>query len=180
MKAFSAWLMRTDHSLINVVNRRWKCGFFDWLMPMATYFGGATVTLIFLVFWWLVHDMGEKIWAIEGLIALAGSHLVVWLLKKFMPRFRPYIKLSNLYTYPNPLTDYSFPSGHTTAAFSIAVTFCLHDSDFISIFIPIAILVGLSRMYLALHYPTDVICGVLIGSGFAWGTVHLFSLYFAI
>lgn len=145
-------------------------------MPRITHLGGPTVTIGFLVLWYLIMPKDAKTWAVESMIALAGSHLIVRLLKMWMPRIRPYLRLEYLHTFPNPLTDYSFPSGHTTAAFSIATTFILHSTAFIYIFLPYAVMVGFSRMYLALHYPTDVLMGTCLGSAFAVGSVYLFQM----
>jgi undecaprenyl-diphosphatase len=82
-------------------------------------------------------------------------------------RQRPYSRLIGVNTFKLDLRDYSFPSGHTTAAFSVAVSFAL---VFPSIMIPLmlaALMVGLSRIYLGVHYPTDVVVGIIIGTVFA-------------
>jgi undecaprenyl-diphosphatase len=177
VKSLTSWLIRSDYFLIQLVNRQWKCRFLDWLMPRVTHLGGATATIGFLFLWLAFMPQSTKWWAVEGFIALTGSHLAVQLLKSVMPRIRPYLKLEHLHTFPNPLTDYSFPSGHTTAAFSIAVTFSLHAPGLIYILLPYAFVVGFSRVYLALHYPTDVLMGSCLGSGFAFATVHLFARF---
>lgn len=145
-------------------------------MPRFTHLGGAFVTTSTLVLWFFLMPGVYRMWAIEGMVSLFGSHLVVRLLKMVLPRLRPYLQLNHLHTFPNPLTDYSFPSGHTTAAFSIATTFISHVPILIIILLPYAILVGFSRMYLALHYPTDVLIGFVIGTGFAIGTTHIFEI----
>jgi undecaprenyl-diphosphatase len=144
-------------------------------MPRVTHLGGATATIVFLLGWLLFMPKPVKGWALEALIALGTSHLAVRFLKKYKPRIRPYLKLTHLHTFPNPLTDYSFPSGHTTAAFSIAMTFALHSSVMMMILIPYAMIIGFSRMYLALHYPTDVLIGTFLGSSFAFIVVNLFE-----
>lgn len=137
-------------------------------MPRVTHLGGATGTILFCLLWFIFSPNDSKYWAIEALIALGGSHGVVYLLKNGLPRIRPYLESKDLYTFPDALTDYSFPSGHTTAIFSIAVTFIYHEPMLACFFLPIASFVGYSRMYLALHYPTDVLAGVGLGSGFAY------------
>jgi undecaprenyl-diphosphatase len=175
LKNLATWLIRSDHFLIQLVNCQWKCRLFDWLMPRVTHLAGPTSTLGFLIFWYLCMPHPVRLWAVEGFIALISSHVVVQFFKKVMPRIRPYLRLAHLHTFPNPLTDYSFPSGHTTAAFSIAVTFMLHSSVCALFMLPYAILIGFSRMYLALHYPTDVLIGSFLGIGFAVGTVYLFG-----
>jgi undecaprenyl-diphosphatase len=175
MKSLTSWLSRSDQFLIQLVNCHFKCRLLDWLMPRVTHLGGATATIVFLLGWILFMPKPVKGWALEALIALGTSHLAVRFLKKYKPRIRPYLKLTHLHTFPNPLTDYSFPSGHTTAAFSIAMTFALHSSVMMMILIPYAMIIGFSRMYLALHYPTDVLIGTFLGSSFAFIVVNLFE-----
>lgn len=59
--------------------------------------------------------------AIASAIALALSHIPVQILKRWYPRKRPYLTIQDA-KYPlHPLTDHSFPSGHTTAIFSFIV-----------------------------------------------------------
>ena len=61
------------------------------------------------------------------------------------------------------LTDHSFPSGHTAAAFAAAVALfaCHRKAGTIALFL--AFLMGFSRLYLFVHYPTDVLAGALLG-----------------
>jgi undecaprenyl-diphosphatase len=174
LQRLASWLTRYDGTLIAIVNRNFKCRLLDYLMPRITHLGGATATISFLVIWYLFAPVNLRVWAIQGMIALGSSHVVVQLLKFFLPRLRPYVQLHDLYTFPNPLTDYSFPSGHSTAVFSIAMIFMYHMPISAVIFLPIAILVAFSRMYLALHYPTDVLMGSGLGISFALLTIYLF------
>ncbi len=75
----------------------------------------------------------------------------------------------------NPLIDYSFPSGHSTSSFAIAVVFSLHSIILAMVVLPIAAVVSISRMYLGLHYPTDCAVGVLIGTITSFIVVNFFS-----
>ncbi|MFC4076595.1 phosphatase PAP2 family protein [Salinithrix halophila] len=170
MKRLVTRLRNVDDRWICHINQQWKCRTMDWLMPRFTHIGGAGFTLSFLLGWLVLMTSPLRYWAVEGLIALSGSHLAVRLCKSFWQRVRPYLHLHGLNTFPDPLTDYSFPSGHTTAAFSVAVVFVLHAPWTAWIAIPAAGVVGLSRMYLGLHYPTDVVVGAWLGSVFAVGS----------
>ncbi|RAL25974.1 phosphatase PAP2 family protein [Thermoflavimicrobium daqui] len=175
MKSFVAWLIRYDGLIVSYFNRQWKCRLLDIMMPRITHLGGATGTISFLLCWLIFSSKEFKMWAVEGFVSLAGSQLIVQLFKNLLPRLRPYLKFSELHTFPNPLTDYSFPSGHTTAVFSVVTTFVLHLSNYVYILLPIAFLVGFSRIYLALHYPSDVLIGSCLGSGFAMFTMYGFE-----
>ena len=73
-------------------------------------------------------------------------------------------------------TDFSFPSGHTLASFEASVALmCHHKKWGIAAFV-LAILVGISRLCLLVHYPTDVIFGALMGSALALISVWAVSL----
>ena len=101
--------------------------------------------------------------ALEMVVALVISTVVAQILKRLISRSRPYWVSKNLNTYGIDLRDYSFPSGHTTAAFTVATTFSLYFPKLAPLFVVMALLVAVSRTYLAVHYPTDVLAGMLIG-----------------
>ncbi|WP_235820547.1 phosphatase PAP2 family protein [Halalkalibacter krulwichiae] len=129
-----------------------------------THLGGATfsLSLLFLFILFLPGSIRQS--AIVALASIILSHLIVQLIKKLSCRQRPYLSLPDVHTCSNPLKDYSFPSGHTTAAFAIGVVFAIHYPILAATIIPLAILVAVSRMYLGLHYPTDCIIGAIIGT----------------
>jgi hypothetical protein len=98
-------------------------------------------------------------------------------LKKIVKRERPYARLANVHFTDTELSDpYSFPSGHSTVAFAIATSLSLRYPK-PAVYIPLhlwALFVGYGRVYLGLHYPSDVLAGAAIGSGTAI-LVHLFE-----
>lgn len=89
-------------------------------------------------------------------------------------RRRPYLADDNVHLSHHPLRDYSFPSGHATAVFTLATILSLTFPWFSLLLIPLSGAVGISRIYLGLHYPTDVVGGAVIGMAFAIGT-HLLT-----
>ena len=95
------------------------------------------------------------------------------ILKNLVARTRPYDAIPELSTLiPHP-TDYSFPSGHTTASFACAlVLFGMLPKKYGVPILCLAVLIALSRLYVGVHYPSDVLGGMLIAVG-----VSTFVLY---
>jgi len=83
--------------------------------------------------------------------------------KRATKRIRPFEKLDGISSLIAPPDKYSFPSGHTAAAFLMATVIGFQFPFLKLPFFMWASAVGLSRIYLGVHYPTDVIVGVVIG-----------------
>lgn len=97
------------------------------------------------------------------IIDLIGCNLV---LKHFFARPRPYMVNPNVHLLIPEVGDHSsFPSGHTAMAFTIASVFYLNKFKGWQIIGIFAILIAFSRLYLYVHFPTDVLAGILIGIG---------------
>jgi undecaprenyl-diphosphatase len=109
----------------------------------------------------------QKGWCMAG--ALVTSSLVTWGLKYSIRRNRPF-KSDPFIVAAGASGGPSFPSGHTSEAFATATSLTLAWPKW-WVAIPAytwAATVGYSRMYLGVHYPTDVAAGALVGAGSAW------------
>ncbi|MFD0671526.1 phosphatase PAP2 family protein [Cohnella sp. GCM10027633] len=156
-------LQQVERPLFLHVNMRWNRAALNWLFHALTIIGGATFSLsISILLGWLAPEPWQTV-AWQAFAAIVVSHVPVAIAKRSMPRLRPYQVFPGINTNSKPLKDPSFPSGHTTAAFSLLTPWMLAEPLLIPILLPIAIGVALSRIYFGLHYPSDTAAGALIG-----------------
>jgi undecaprenyl-diphosphatase len=97
--------------------------------------------------------------AMHGVICLAVSHAIVQLLKRNVLRARPADRAASLVAVPD---EFSFPSGHATAAMAIAVVYAVAFPSYAFPLLLVAAGVGYSRVCLGVHYPGDVLAGQVI------------------
>lgn len=126
----------------------------------VTYLGGAACSLAAAVIPLLVAHGGFAAAARHATTALIGSHVAVQLVKRTVGRPRPSsLGVSSLVDDPD---RFSFPSGHSAAAMSVAAAYALAFPVLAIPLIVLALHVGLSRVFLGVHYPGDVLIGQLI------------------
>lgn len=99
------------------------------------------------------------------LIALLINHVMTnMILKDLFGRPRPYVASTEIVTLIKQLSSYSFPSGHTSASFSGALVLYRMMPKKVSIpALILAAMIGFSRMYVGVHFPTDVLGGIVVG-----------------
>lgn len=136
-----------------------------------TVFPAAVITpLTFYILSHSNHNMYD-----ENSSILLGTSEVTSLgftlaIKNIVKRKRPFKSLDNVYSSENnsPTDDYSFPSSHASTAFSMATALTLRYNDspvLIAGMYSYALLVSYGRVYLGVHYPSDVLAGAVIGAG---------------
>lgn len=168
MQKVGQWVRGGDVTAFLWVNRSLRNPLFDFTMSFFTHFGSAALSICLSLFLLL---NGSSFWREVGTdlaITLLLSHLAVAICKKAVPRLRPYKVLDQVFTGKKLLQDASFPSGHSTAAFCSAAVLSGAIPELSGLFYTIASLVALSRVYLGMHYPSDVLIGALLGTGTVW------------
>lgn len=140
----------------------------DWLTPFVTFYttlGNYGLLWIVLCAALLFHPKIRRAGA-AGLLALLCSLLLTnVLLKNIVQRVRPWHIFEALIPLVQERDPNSFPSGHTSAAFAAAVAWVhtLPDRRMWTAGLVMAALMGLSRLYVGVHFPVDVLCGALVG-----------------
>ncbi len=135
------------------------------VVKMITHLGDAGIFWILLTLALLIWPRTRRIgWC--SACALIGSVLVNNLfLKNAVARTRPYEVIQGLQLLVGRANDYSFPSGHSAASFaaSVAIYRSMDKKGWGIAGLVLAALIALSRLYVGIHYPTDVLGGALIG-----------------
>ena len=157
-----------DLPILEWIQANLQSGFMDTVMPIITMFGEDGIFWIAWSILLILFPKTRKIGLGMGFAMALGLLLCNVTLKPLIQRPRPYdFQLAEFGKVINLLIeaqhDFSFPSGHTIASFE-AATVLLKNSKKMGIpAIIIAVLVAFSRMYLYVHYPTDVLVSVVLG-----------------
>lgn len=142
-----------------------RCPLLDPLICFYTQLGNAGLLWIAASLLLLLHPSTRRA-GLAGLLALVFSLLITnVLLKPLVERTRPWLVIEGLIPLVREKDPLSFPSGHTSAAFAAAVAwFRLLPRKWMGVTgLILAVLMGLSRLYVGVHFPTDVLCGALAG-----------------
>lgn len=141
----------------------------DVFFPLITHLGDAGIFWIILALLFLVFRKTRKIGIAVAFSLIVDLLLCNVILKPIVHRIRPYtlnpdmFEQIKLLIHANPPSDYSFPSGHTAASFAAAFALLFQKSKYSIPAIILASLIAFSRLYLYIHFPTDVLGGIAIG-----------------
>ena len=161
-----------DLPVLNWIHANLRCPLLDKLMPIITLFGEGGVFWIAWAVILLIIPKTRKI-GISMLFALTLGLLVCNVtLKPLIARIRPYELQEQMGVAVElliaRLEDFSFPSGHTIASFEAAVVLLKYSKKMGIPALIIAIAVSFSRLYLHVHYPSDVLASIVLGTAFAF------------
>ena len=151
----------------------------DAIFPAVTYLGESGIFWILLSL--LMILLGKKRgWRETGVIMLFAMLLGLLIgevtLKNIVCRPRPFQLISrDIRLLIPPPSGWSFPSGHSCASFAAATAVFLRDRRFGAAALVLAALIAFSRVFLFVHYPTDVLAGAALGAICAVGTAAVCS-----
>ena len=170
------FIAHRDHELMRRINR-WPAPRWIRLWMLAATRGGDG---------WLWYGIGILVLAFGGeprfraaaaaALAAAASATLFLRIKKTAGRRRPLVFEPHRWATLLPPDKFSFPSGHTITAFSVAVSLSLFYPSLTAGLLFCAASVAASRVLLGMHFLSDVLAGAAIGATMAFGSVHLVRL----
>ena len=166
-----------DAAALLYIQEYLRCGVGNIFLPLWSNLGnGGMVWIIAAVVMLFFHKSRKT-----GALALGGMGLnliaVNLVLKRIVARPRPWLVVEGLNTLLRSGDPNSFPSGHTSAAFAFAAVVCMTCKAWWAkaAAVVAAVLMGWSRLYVGVHFPTDVMAGALVGTACGFFGVKLYE-----
>ena len=176
ISAPAQWINQTfagfDVSVTTAVHKLYEIGgaFFTPFFEGISFIGKGGICLIIMSLLLMLYRPTRRFGTAMCLGLAIGAVFTNLIIKPWVARPRPYVDQSSIfYQYwlqvgQNVESDKSFPSGHTTAAFDcMTPVFILGNKRLKFLALTFAILMGLARIYLCVHFPSDVLGGMIVG-----------------
>ena len=168
MNLFSLLAEGFDLPILDWIAANLSCPFLDTVMPLITALGDAGIFWMVMAAILLLFKPTRRVGLGMGIAMLMGLLLCNLTLKPLCQRPRPYDYQYETFGKLIPLIieqqhDFSFPSGHTIASFEAAGVIAMNNKKWGIGALALACLIAFSRLYLYVHYPTDVLVSVVLG-----------------
>ncbi len=171
---FIETLYSIDFAILDFIQNTMKCIFLDYLMAFFSYMGNVggiwIITAIIMMCFRKTRATGVMLIC----ALLAGVFIGEVGLKNIVARERPFVVNDDIILNIMPPMGYSFPSGHSCSSFAAATALFMKNKKIgIGAFV-VAFLIAFSRLYNYVHFPSDVLCGIILGIVVAIITVTIF------
>ncbi len=166
----SDWVQNLDFSILYWVHEHWQHPLLDRLMAFLTWIGnGGTVWILVglgLLVFKQYRGSGLKIF----LALLISLVLINWGLKELVGRLRPFQIDPGIELIIKEPAEYSFPSGHTVSSTAASTVLMIEKIPLRYASLLLAVLISLSRLYLQVHFPSDILAGFFFGALIGWAS----------
>lgn len=166
-----------DFAVLDFIHKNFSCSFLDFIMPKITFLGNGGLIWIVSAAAMLIFRKSRKTGAeiFAGLLTAAVTGNI--LLKNIVRRNRPCWINDGIQMLISVPQDYSFPSGHTMSSFAAAaIIMHFNRRAGIAAYI-LASMIAFSRLYLYVHFPTDIIAGILSGTAIGYAVCRISKIY---
>ena len=158
-----AWIQQIDLSILLFIQEHLRFAWMNGFWGFITHFGDGGIFWILLAFILMIPKKTRKTGIVAVCSLLLGALITNVTLKPLVDRVRPYDYSDAIIPLGRIPVEASFPSGHTSASFACALIYVrMLPKKYGIPLVVLATLIALSRLYLCVHFPTDVIGGFLV------------------
>lgn len=159
-------LLNLDGNILLFIQEAIRNPVLDPIMKVITTLGNAGILWIVLTVLLLIPKKTRKVGIISACALFASLLVNNILIKNLVARVRPYNAIEGLIPIVSKPSEFSFPSGHAASSFaSASVYYRKLPKKYGVPAVVIAVVISLSRLYVGVHYPTDVLAGFISGVG---------------
>lgn len=156
-------IQKLDNYILYAIKKYVQNKYLDILMTIITAMGNLGLIWIIIAVVLLL-DKPYRLIGYMVIFTLIVSTIVgEGIIKHIVRRVRPCNQQNNVSLLIRRPISYSFPSGHTVSSFATAEVLSMYFTQYKLTFMAIAFLIALSRLYLYVHYPSDIIAGIIVG-----------------
>lgn len=168
-------LRNFDMETLNFINNNLHSPIMDKFMIIMTSIGNGGLIWILISLILIITPKYRKVGIMTICALILTTIIGEGILKHLIRRPRPFISLPDIKLLITAPTSYSFPSGHTGSAFAAAGILGAMIKKSKPYVITLAILIAFSRLYLFVHYPEDVLAGIILGLCSAQIVLYIFK-----
>ena len=150
-------------TILDFIQEHMRNAFLDVVMPFVSTLGNAGFIWSALTIVLLISKKHRKTGILMALALVFDVIFCNGILKNAVARTRPFDVNTAISLLVKKPTDYSFPSGHTAASFAAVTALFFAKEKYRYPALVLAVLIAFSRLYLYVHYPTDILGGILVG-----------------
>jgi undecaprenyl-diphosphatase len=186
-------ILRTDSAILLWIQENIRNEFLTPVVRFITHLGDKGILWIVLILFLMCFKKTRKSAFLASSVLLLTFIVTNLYLKPFIARIRPYEVIDNLTILIPKQSDFSFPSGHTANSLAVGITLWYigigrKKSGIGNLYFPksagwtvfiLSVLISLSRLYLGVHYPTDVLGGAVIASVISFICILLYKKIFS-
>lgn len=171
---FIETLYSIDFAILDFIQNTIKCVFLDYLMTFFSSIGNAGIIWIITALIMMCFKKTRATGAMMACALLLGVLIGEVGIKNIVARERPFVVNTDIVLNIAQPSGYSFPSGHTCSSFAAATTLFMNNKKIGIVAYIIALLIAFSRLYNYVHFPSDVLCGMILGITVAIISVTIF------
>lgn len=166
-------MQTAELAVLDWIQTHLRCGFLDAVLPVISWtcdHGEIWILLAAVLLFWKKHRWTGVSVSFALILDLICCNMI---LKPLVGRIRPFAVNTAVELLTAPPADASFPSGHTAASFAAVFALRASGSPLWKPALVLAAGIAFSRLYLYVHWPTDVLGGILVGAVAGWAGARL-------